>query len=74
MGDTTIRRVYIVRAQDYSRGTVQPMRIATADTLAAMIERCAADIGGAKAEHAGIGSCDLSVIVTVANLEVSDGK
>ena len=74
MNDTTIKRVYIVRAQDYSRGTVQPMRIATADTLAAMIERCASDVGGAKAEHAGIGSCDLSVVVTVANLEVDDGK
>lgn len=72
MSGTQVRRVYIVRASDFSRGTVQPMRIATAETLASMIERCASDMVGLKAEHAGIGSCDLSVIVNIADLEVAD--
>lgn len=63
-------RVYMVRANDYSRGTVMPVRIATAKTLSAMIERCAEDCYGKDAKQVGTGSWDLSVIVTVGELEV----
>lgn len=63
-------RVYMVRANDYSRGTVMPVRIATAKTLSAMIDRCAEDCYGKDAKQVGTGSWDLSVIVTVGELEV----
>ena len=63
-------RVYMVRANDYSRGTVMPVRLATAKTLAAMINRCAKDCYGRDAKEVGVGSWDLSVIVTVGELEV----
>lgn len=63
-------RVYMVRANDYSRGTVMPVRIATAKTLSAMIERCAEDCYGKDAKQVGTGSVDLTVMVTVGELEV----
>ena len=63
-------RVYMVRANDYSRGTVMPVRIATANTLSAMIDRCAEDCYGKDAKQVGTGSWDLTVMVTVGELEV----
>ena len=63
-------RVYMVRANDYSRGTVMPVRLATAKTLSSMIERCANDCYGRDAKEVGVGSWDLSVIVTIGELEV----
>lgn len=62
-------RVYMVSAQDFCRGTIMPIRIATAKTLAAMIERCAADIQGEKPEWKS--TFDMTVMVKVGDLEVS---
>jgi len=69
-----IQRVYMVRASDFSMGRMMPTRIATASTLAAMVERCASDCHGKDAKSVGHGSCDLSVIVTIGDLEVDFGK
>ncbi len=75
MNETTTRtqRVYVVSARDFSFGHIAPLRLATADTLVAMIERCANDIRE-KDGSVGSGFSDMTVTVIVADLEVAAGQ
>lgn len=69
-------RLYMVQASDYAawgNGHQFPMRIATRDTLADMVERCAADLAEWVAKDRGT-HCppsSLQVRVNIMELEVA---
>lgn len=69
-------RLYMVQASDYSgwaTGYQFPMRVATRDTLADMVERCAVDIAQFAAKEGGTrgGPSCLQVRVNIMELEVA---
>jgi hypothetical protein len=69
-------RLYMVQASDYSgwaTGYQFPMRVATRETLADMVERCAVDIAQWDAKEGGTrgGPSSLQVRVNIMELEVA---
>jgi hypothetical protein len=69
-------RLYMVQASDYAawgNGHQFPMRVATRDTLADMVERCAVDIAEWVAKDRGTHSppSSLQVRVNIMELEVA---
>jgi hypothetical protein len=70
------QRLYMVQASDYAawgNGHQFPMRVATRDTLADMVERCAADLAEWVAKDRGT-HCppsSLQVRVNIMELEVA---
>ena len=69
-------RLYMVQASDYSgwaTGYQFPMRVATRDTLADMVERCAVDIAEWEAREGAKrgGPSSLQVRVNIMELEVA---
>ena len=70
------QRLYMVQASDYSgwaTGYQFPMRVATRDTLADMVERCAVDIAEFEVKERGNrgGPSSLQVRVNIMELEVA---
>ena len=67
------QRLYMVQASDYSgwaNGHSFPMRVATRETLADMVERCAVDLSEFVAKREGTHAPPLSLQVRVNIMEL----